>query len=331
MRPLTVRPTVAPKTKNVWPVAVAPVKWPRLKNAVFFSKAIPDEHVVVQEDVKTEKGEQSVIITEPVVGRFSNQYHCQRRYRKVTITWMAANALELYRRLLPVVTVDCWSLPIVFQRTIQPTNTTTTVAAAAMIDLKAPLAITWKPLAIEWKPLVIPNKDEDQVDDKMEMEKAVTAYKVNGWFSHLNQFQRSCRKLKITWMTAGTLKLYIRLSPAVTVDCWPFPIVFQRTIQPTNTATTIAAAATNILKAPLAIEWKTLAILTSLAVTASLAKTTATLTITTGSMAITAAPSVNPNRRLCNRPNCKNRRCRRRKIAATKGAPTTVNTAFFFH
>jgi hypothetical protein len=75
VRSLTVRATIAPETENVGPVAVVPVKWPRLKNVVFFAKAIPDEDVMVRVDVKTEKVEQSIVTAKPVVGRFSNQFH----------------------------------------------------------------------------------------------------------------------------------------------------------------------------------------------------------------------------------------------------------------
>uniref|UniRef100_A0A2S2QBT5 Uncharacterized protein n=1 Tax=Sipha flava TaxID=143950 RepID=A0A2S2QBT5_9HEMI len=302
VRPLTVHPTVDSETENVGLTAVTQVKWPKLKNAVLFAKAIPDEGVLVRVDVKIEKVEQSVVTIDPVVGRFSKQYHCQLPYRKMKITWAATDDLELYRRLLPVVTVNCWPLPIVFQKTIQPTTTETIVAAAATNILKTPLAIEWKPLAIR-------DKAEDQVDD--EIETAVITYQVKGRFSYHNQYQRSYRKVRITRMTAGNLELYKQLLLAITVDYWPLSIVFQKTIQPTTTNTTVAAAVTNILKAPMAIEWIT---------ATPPAITTAPPVTTAASPTITAAPTANPNRRLCNRPNCKNRRCRRRQIAAAKAA-----------
>ncbi|XP_025416870.1 uncharacterized protein LOC112688070 [Sipha flava] len=302
--------------RTTGPVAVVPVERPKLKNTVFFAKAIPDKNAV-QVDVKTEKVEKTVVVTEPVIGRFSNQYYCQPSYRKITTTWTIAGALELYRRLLPEVTMNRWPLTVVLHRTIQPTIITTTVAAAKTDNFKASLAITWKPLS---------TADKDRVQVDVNMEKVVTSYQVNGRFSCHNQCQPSYRKVTTNWTIAGALELYRRLLPEVTMNRWPLTVVLHRTITATTT-TTVLAPPTNIFEAPLVIARKPLAILPPFTVTAPLAKTVAPLAITSGRPTITSAPPAittaplgSPNRNLCHRLNCKNRRCRRRQNTAVKEA-----------
>jgi hypothetical protein len=172
---------------------------------LFFAKLIPVKDAV-RMDVKTENIKKSIVAAEPVIGgQFSNHYHCQWPYREVTTTRMVAGTLELYRRLLPVVTVYCWPLPVVLHRTIQLTITDTTVAAAATSNIKAPVTIAWKPLA---------TLDKDVVQVNVKMEKVVTAYQVNGRFSHHNQCQRSYCEVTTTWTIAGILELYRRFCGA---------------------------------------------------------------------------------------------------------------------
>jgi hypothetical protein len=95
------------------------------------------------------------------------------------------------------------------------------------------------------------------VETEIVFESVVTADRIVGWFSYHHNCQQSLHKDSITRTIVDALKLYGQLLPVGTMDCWPIPFVFRKTIRLTTTATTVtvAAVATNIFEALLAIVW----------------------------------------------------------------------------